>query len=255
MFASTADRRRQVVGTGFKWEGTPDGKETKIAGLNAYVTGSNPDAGVLVIADLFGWKFRNARLLADHYAREANATVYVPDFFGGEELPFEPLAEKRFHEIPDLEGFPKRNGREVREPEIFAVAKELRSQFKNLVAVGFCYGGWAVFRLGARKHQPPLVDAVAAGHPSLLTKQDIDEISVPAQILAPVLDPAYTPELKQHTFETLQKLKVPFDFQFFPGVEHAFLIRGDSKKPGERKSMDRGKNAVVGWLSQHFQAE
>lgn len=34
---------------------------------------------VLIVHDLFGWNLPNARLLADHYAKEADATVYLPD--------------------------------------------------------------------------------------------------------------------------------------------------------------------------------
>lgn len=44
-----------------------------------YVTGSNSDVAILVIHDLFGWTFPNVRPLADSYAVEADATVYVPD--------------------------------------------------------------------------------------------------------------------------------------------------------------------------------
>lgn len=33
----------------------------------------------MIIHDLYGWEFPNTRLLADHYADEVNATVYVPD--------------------------------------------------------------------------------------------------------------------------------------------------------------------------------
>jgi dienelactone hydrolase len=65
--------------TGFAWDGTPIGTETTLADLNTYTAGSDPDAGILVIADLFGWTFTNLRLLCDHYASEANATVYLPD--------------------------------------------------------------------------------------------------------------------------------------------------------------------------------
>lgn len=65
--------------SGFAWDGQPSGKETTLAGLPTYVAGTNPDAAILVIADLFGWTFRNLRLLCDHYAKEANATVYLPD--------------------------------------------------------------------------------------------------------------------------------------------------------------------------------
>lgn len=64
---------------GFEWDGTPVGTETKIASYDTYVTGSNPDVAILFIHDLFGWTFSNARLLADQYAKEIDATVYVPD--------------------------------------------------------------------------------------------------------------------------------------------------------------------------------
>lgn len=65
--------------TGFSWVGEPTGTESKLAGIDTYVTGSNKDAAVLIVHDVFGWTFRNLRLLADHYAREADAMVYMPD--------------------------------------------------------------------------------------------------------------------------------------------------------------------------------
>lgn len=65
--------------TGFRWEGTPKGHETKLGDNQAYVTGSNKDAAVLIIHDIFVWTLNNARLLADHYAEEADVTVYLPD--------------------------------------------------------------------------------------------------------------------------------------------------------------------------------
>jgi dienelactone hydrolase len=234
---------------GFEWEGSPAGRIGKLANNEAYITGDNPDAAVMIVHDLLGWTFPNVRLLADHYAREANATVYVPDFFGGEALPFGPIINGNWGEI-DVPGFVKKNSREIREPEIFDCARALRQKYKKVGAAGFCYGGWAVFRLGAKEHQPPLVDCITAGHPSLLTKKDIDEVAVPVQILAPEIDPVYTAELKTHSFQTITKLGVPFDYQHFPGVEHACFVRGDNKKAGEREAMARGKNAALSWFRQ-----
>ncbi|KAI9689362.1 MAG: hypothetical protein M1822_010013 [Bathelium mastoideum] len=231
------------------WEGSPKGHVGQLANNQAYIAGDNLDAAVLLIHDLLGWTFPNIRLLADHYAREANVTVYVPDFFGGEVLPFETVANERWHEL-DLPGFMKKNSRASREPEIFDCARAMRQKHKRVGAVGFCYGGWAVCRLGAKEHQPPLVDCITAGHPSLLTKEDIDNVAVPVQILAPEIDPVFTPELKLHSFESITKLGVPFDYQHFPGVQHACFTRGDDKKAGEREAMIRGKNAAVGWLGQ-----
>lgn len=64
---------------GFQWEGTPSGTEGKLAGNDAYIAGSNKDVAILFIHDLLGWRYPNNRLLADHYAREVNATVFLPD--------------------------------------------------------------------------------------------------------------------------------------------------------------------------------
>lgn len=40
-------------------------------------------------------------------------------------------------------------------------------------------------------------------------------------------------------------LGVAYDYQYFPGLEHSFAIRGDPKNPNEMKGMERAKNAAV----------
>ena len=69
----------QCCVSGFKWDGTPVGRESTLGKNKTYVTGSNKDVAILVVHDVFGWTFPNLRLLADHYAKEADATVYLPD--------------------------------------------------------------------------------------------------------------------------------------------------------------------------------
>ena len=65
---------------GFQWDGVPAGVNTTLGANNAYVTGpADSKAAILVIHDLFGWTFPNIRLLADYYAREVGARVWVPD--------------------------------------------------------------------------------------------------------------------------------------------------------------------------------
>lgn len=235
---------------GFQWQGTPTGRIDKLTTNDVYITGDNPDVALLFIADLFGWSFPNVRLLADHFAREVGATVYVPDFFGGEVLDFELISTNKFDQL-NLPDFMSRNGREAREPEIFECARALRQRHRKVGAVGYCYGGWASLRLGAKEHvEAPLVDCISFGHPSMATKKDFDEVDVPVQILAPEIDPAFPPEFKSYAFQTLQRLNVPFDYQHFPGVVHACFIRGDENAPGERAAMERGKNAAVAWFRQ-----
>jgi esterase/lipase len=68
--------------TGFKWDGTPEGHEGTLDNNKTYITGTNKDVAVLLVHDIFGWTFPNLRILADHFAKEANCTCYIPDLYG-----------------------------------------------------------------------------------------------------------------------------------------------------------------------------
>ncbi|KAK5048374.1 hypothetical protein LTR84_006044 [Exophiala bonariae] len=233
---------------GFKWGGTPCGKADKLAGRDCYVTGTNADVAILVLHDLYGWTFSNIRLLANHYAEEVNATVYVPDLFGGEVLSVEIINDQsRWGEL-NLPDFLKRNSKEIRTREIFECAQDLRTKHKKTGAIGFCFGGWGAFRLGAKDRS--LVDCISVAHPTNLEKDEILNINVPVQIMAPEFDPMFTEELKVYSNQTIPTLGVPYDYQFFPGIEHAFAVRGNPKNPEEQKGLERAKNCAVFWFRQ-----
>ncbi|KAH6971253.1 putative hydrolase [Ilyonectria sp. MPI-CAGE-AT-0026] len=233
---------------GFRWEAKTNGRDENVAGLNCYATGSNKEVAIIVIHDLFGWTFENIRILADHFAEEVDATVYVPDCFGGEVLPSDILLDQsRYNEL-DLGAFLKRNSKAVREPEIIRFAESLKLSYSRIGAIGYCYGGWGVFRLAAKgKH---LVDCISTAHPSMLEKHDIANINVPTQIIAPEFDHMFTEELKAYSLQVLPKTGVAYDYQYFPGLEHGFAIRGDPRKNGEREGMERAKNAASLWFRQ-----
>jgi len=236
---------------GFPWQGTPKGKEATLAQNKSYVTGSNPDVAIIVIADIFGWTFPNIRLLADCYAEEVNATVYVPDFFGGEVLPTNILLQDPKEWGPlDLPGFLSRNSKAIRWPEILECTKDLRSQYKHVGAIGFCYGGWAVFRLGSHEsnNPSPLVDCISTAHPSVLEKSEIEDVGVPVQILAPEIDPMFTEELKEFANRVIPTKEVAYDYQYFLGLEHGFATRGDLDNEAERRGLERAKDAAVSWF-------
>ena len=52
----------------------------------------------------------------------------------------------------DMAAFFGRHSKEIRWPEILGCATALKQEygFKKLGVIGFCYGGWAVFQLGAK---------------------------------------------------------------------------------------------------------
>jgi len=250
--------------TGFEWDGEPIGHTVPFPtnSNQAYVTGFSSSAAILFICDLFGWEFRNNRLLADYLAQAVGATVYVPDFFNNDPLPADILTtrEPPWPEL-NLDQYLTTNSREARSPEILACARHLRAQYPKLGAIGYCYGGWAGFYLASENLNPtngsqPLLDCLTIGHPSLLTEADIDSVSsrVPTQILAPEFDAMYAPYLKAKTFKVLQEKGNPFEYRHFPGVEHACFVRGDPRKEGERDAMDRGLRAAVGWMREWLTA-
>ncbi|KAF2971522.1 hypothetical protein GQX73_g2059 [Xylaria multiplex] len=238
----------------FTWGGTPIGVEGKLANNDCYTTGHNKEIAILLVHDIFGWKYPNVRLIADHLAREVNATIYVPDFFGGWVVDWAAVEEDRWSEI-DLDGITENQSREIRGPEIVACARAIKAElgFRRLGALGYCYGGWAVCHLASKGQEIALVDAISMVHPSWLVKEDIDNITVPFQVLAPEHDPSYTPELKGYTFQTALGLNVPFNYQHFPGTVHGALVRGNEEVKGEREAMARAKNAIVTWFKQYLQ--
>lgn len=177
-----------------------------------------------------------------------------------------------------------RHAKDKRYPEMVACAKALKGElgFKKVGAIGFCWGGWAVFQLGGKgasitppsplpfkSHQSTslrkkrerkkgsnrplgenLVDCISTAHPSLLTKEEINNVAVPVQVLAPEHDPQLTPELKAHCNATIPTLNVAYDYQYFPGLAHGFAAKGDPKDDVQRKGLERAKNAAVGWFAQ-----
>jgi dienelactone hydrolase len=170
--------------------------------------------------------------------------------FGGEVLDPKLLAEGPgpAWEALDFPSFLTRNNKTTRRDEIFECAKVLRSQYKKVGVIGFCFGGWAVFQLGAKGNN--LVDCISTGHPTWLTEEEIDEVGVPVQILAPEIDHVYTQELKDYSNRVIPTLGVPYDYQHFPGAEHGFATRGDPKNEVSSKAMKRGKDAAVYWFKQ-----
>ncbi|KIW34890.1 hypothetical protein, variant [Cladophialophora immunda] len=171
--------------------------------------------------------------------------VVTPDrLFGtGEHAKSEPF---------NIMEFLGRHSKDIRQPEIFACATALKKDlgFKKVGTIGFCYGGWAVFRLGAKGND--LVDCISTAHPSLLEKAEIDAVGVPVQLLAPEEDPTFTPELKEYSLKVLPTLNIDYDYQYFAGLVHGFATRGDTSNPTQKKGLERAKNAAVSWFREYL---
>lgn len=148
--------------------------------------------------------------------------------------------------IPEFIG---RHGKDKRWPEIKACAQALKKQYSKVVAIGFCYGGWACFKLAA---DPSLIDAISTAHPSLLEKSEVDAVKVPVQVLSPENDFAYTEELKKYTLESLPKTGVPWEYIYFPKMNHGFAARGDPNDKAQKEGLERAKRVAVNFFAEYL---
>ena len=100
-----------------------------------------------------------------------------------------------------------------------------------------------------------LVECISAAHPSLLTKEEIDEVGVPVQIIAPEHDPQLTPKLKAYVNTVIPKLSLKYDYQYFPDSAHSFAVRCDQNDAKQKKALERAKNVPVTWCTQFLRLD
>eukprot|EP00026_Physarum_polycephalum_P012877 Phypoly_transcript_13222.p1 GENE.Phypoly_transcript_13222~~Phypoly_transcript_13222.p1 ORF type:complete len:251 (+),score=49.99 Phypoly_transcript_13222:304-1056(+) len=230
--------------------GSSTGSETKIEGLDVYV--SEPptptDKAVLLISDAFGWKLPNSRLLADYYAKEANVKVFLPDFFEGKPAPAEILTNAEFRAKYDFTEFINANSREKKWPTIQNFAKALKEKHSvsKLGAIGFCWGAMGTILLTGTD----LVDGGAVAHPSLLSvPTDIENISKPVLFLCAEKDFTFSDDQRKQTEEILEKKKPLYSkVKVYPGTQHGFAVRGNPEYLPEAQAAQDAKQEAAAFF-------
>jgi len=148
-----------------------------------YVTGDKSETALIITYDIFGF-FSQTLQGADILAKTLGAQVFVPDFLGENVYKLENFPPKSEQEKKDLQNF----FRTTANPSVTAVslvefANILKGEgFKKIGALGYCWGGKVVI-LGALKEGSPL-DAISSVHPSTLSSQDAEGLSVPVGLFA-----------------------------------------------------------------------
>ncbi|KAJ3178920.1 hypothetical protein HDU87_003187 [Geranomyces variabilis] len=233
------------------------GQELSRHGLNVYVsrppstTTAQKKKAVILLSDVFGWKYPNTRILADRFAL-AGYTAFLPDMFDGGALPYESYthiianqeppktlvqylvrATHLIKAVPTGVPFLLKYGRKQPLGKVQAFAKGLKTRrndqgdddakddakdddFDVVVVVGYCFGGRYAALLAAAAgdddlNTTPLVSASCVVHPG--------EIAVPAEIT-----PIVAPTLFLHAI----------DDPFFAG-----------RKAAEQALKDKNANAVA----------
>lgn len=238
-------------------KGTPTGKIETIGNLQTYVAAPKDGSkakSIVFLVDIFGWEFKNVRLLADNYAK-AGFYCYIPDVHQGDSLPLEFLdsVEPNLKTREQLTLIEKTKATAtvgttlppwlVKHRE--AITKPLIDSFIHVVrsipgtskvgAIGFCWGGrYAILEAHGE------VDAAYACHPSLVAVPgDFEPVTKPLSLAVGEKDSL----LGQDTVGKIQdiiakKAGVPHELRIYEDQVHGFALRSDWSSEKDKRAMD-----------------
>jgi len=251
--------------------GSPSGRVETIDGLSTYV--SAPQSGskaktIIFITDIFGYEFKNVRLLADHYT-EAGFYVYVPDFHQGDSLPIEflqsvepPLKTREQLTLLDktkatatvgttLPPWLLKHREGVTKPLISSFIAAVRAEpgTGKVGAIGFCWGGrYAILAAHGE------VDAAYACHPSLVSiPADFEGVEKPLSLAVGTKDSLLdTASIGKIQDIMAKKTSLPHELRIYDDQVHGFALRGDWSSDEDKKAMDEAEKQGIEWFEKYL---
>jgi len=255
-------------------KGTPTGTTSKIANLDTYVAA--PENGskaksIIFLVDIFGWKFKNIRLLADNYAK-AGFYCYIPDVHQGDSLAIEflqavepPLPVRESRNMYDkaaataatattLGPWLAKHREAVSKPLIENFIKAVRETpgTGKVGAIGFCWGGR--YAILAAHGGEASVDAAYACHPSMVAvPEDFEPVTKPLSLALgdkdSLVDMATVGKIQD---ALAKKTDLPHEIRIYEDQVHGFALRSDWSSEKDRKAMDEAEKQGVEWFKKYL---
>lgn len=223
-------------------EGEPVGKEQTIGGLTAYITApaQKCDRVVLFICDVFGWKFRNSRVMADKIA--ANGFIVVmPDFFQGDLIDFA-LPSARVLYPRWIARHPPQQVIRLMNQVLDAIHVRFRPQ--RIASIGYDFGGKYAITANSHGH----VDAAVVGTPVGATNDDISSIQRPILFLCAEHDRSFGSEGRVAATDILASKPFKSSLVFYPGTEHGFCVRYHESRTDVAKAAKDALEKTISFL-------
>ncbi|KAH7112966.1 Alpha/Beta hydrolase protein [Dactylonectria estremocensis] len=240
---------------GFRHEGTPQGKDIRIAGGKhaAYLAMPPPNtpkkpAAVLYLPDIMGiWQ--NSRLLADEFAANGYVTL-VLDTFNGDQIPVNQVEKMDIFAWIDggSTGDNPHNDAAV-DPIVKDAIKVLKEEYgvNKLGAVGYCFGAKYLVR-----HFNGGIDAGYIAHPSFVSDAELAALDGPLSIAAAETDHIFPAEKRHQTEEILQRAGKHYQLTLFSGVEHGFATRCDLSTRDAKWAKEQAFYQAIAWFDEHL---
>ncbi|KAH6709350.1 dienelactone hydrolase family protein-like protein [Leptodontidium sp. MPI-SDFR-AT-0119] len=252
-------------------DGTPAGKIETIDNLQTYVAAPKDGSTaktIVFLVDIFGWEFKNVRLLADNYAK-AGFYCYIPDVHQGDSIPLELLNSvepplKTREQLTMIDKTKATAAVGVTLPPWLmkhreAVSRPLIESFINTIrqvpgtskvgAIGFCWGGrYAILAAHG------VVDAAYACHPSLVdVPGDFEGVAKPLSLAVGDSDSL----LDNGTVSQIQdiiakKTELPHELRIYKDQVHGFALRSDWSSEKDKKAMDDAEKQGVEWFNKYL---
>ncbi|MCJ1311102.1 hypothetical protein MMC25_004772 [Agyrium rufum] len=263
-------------------DGNPVGHVETVGGLNTYVSapeGGSKEKTVIFLTDIFGYEFKNVRLLADNYAK-AGFFAYIPDVLQGDPLPIsfldnvEPNLKtqetltmvdkaKNTAQVPITLGPWLVSHREaVSRPIIdgFVNAVRMIPGTNKIGCIGFCWGGrYAILQAHGQSKSAEGssiggVDAAVAMHPSLMSiPADFEGLSKPLSVGLGTKDSLVDEKTRGQIQDTLAKMTdVPHEVRIYEDQIHGFALRGDWSSDKDKESIDEAEKQGIEWFKKYL---
>ncbi|KAK9468959.1 dienelactone hydrolase [Lipomyces arxii] len=230
-----------------KHEGVPTGKLIDFHGIETYTAGDATSKKIVVIVtDIFGHTFVNTQLIADAFAAQGYY-VLVPDILKGDPIPYMSQEELAKYNLP---GWLSRHTVEITEPIVTGVIANIKADFAptSIGAVGYCFGAKYVVRLLGDK----AITAGAIAHPSFITEEEVEKVTLPIIISAAEVDRVFPAENRAKTEAILVKNKATYEITVYAGTTHGFACRVDPTIAVQKYAKERAFSSQVAFFAEHL---
>lgn len=205
--------------------------------VNAYLADAKSDKGVILIHDVFGYKYDEMRRIADFLAKNGYVTL-LPDLFRGNPW-------KSFTDFSGLPAWKDTHPQSRVMQDIEAAANYMRKKVGKLGITGFCWGGFQAFNASQTGLFDSAVDFYGARFDATKAKNikcaflgifGEKDASIPLQ------------ELESLEYE-LKKTNVQFKIKVFPKCGHAFAQKRDAY---DEKSANEALKDMLDWFGSYL---